>query len=129
MSGSKPDLSSFAGLVGNLPATLGMLVLVWTLAAFGEELGYRGYVLERAASLGGHSKAAYAVAMALISALFGLGHVYQGAAGIVSSAVAGLYFGTLYLASGRNLWLAILAHGSSNTLALAMTYLGLVPLS
>lgn len=128
LTGSRPDLSSFANLVGNLPATLVMLALVWTLAAFGEELGYRGYVLERAASLGGYSNAAYVLAVILISVLFGLGHVYQGAAGIASSAVSGLYFGALYLASGRNLWLPIFAHGFSNTIALVLIYLGLVSL-
>ena len=51
-TGETADLSSFRSLVGNLPATLGMLALVWTLAAFGEEMAYRGYVLERAAALG-----------------------------------------------------------------------------
>lgn len=60
--------------------------------------------------------------------LAGPGHMYQGPAGIVSSAVAGLYYGALYFVSDRNLWLAILAHGFSNTLAHAMIYLGLVPL-
>ena len=33
----------------------------------------------------------------------------------------------LYLAAGRNLWLPILAHGFSDTIALALIYFGLVP--
>jgi hypothetical protein len=123
----RPDLSSFRPLVGNLPATLGMLALVWTLAAFGEELAYRGYVLERAAALGHHSPAAYATSMIAVSVLFGLGHFYQGPAGVIGSSVSGLVFGTLYLASGRNLWSPILAHGFSDTIALALIYLGLAP--
>lgn len=104
-----------------------MLGLVWALAAFGEEMGYRGYVLERAAALGGHSSAAYAVAMVAVSLLFGLGHLCQGPAGVAGSTVSGLLFGALYLASGRNLWLPILAHGFSDTIGLALIYLGLVP--
>ncbi len=40
----RPDLSDFEFLVGNLPGALGMLALVWTLAAFGEEMAYRGQV-------------------------------------------------------------------------------------
>ena len=123
----RPDLSDFSALVGNLPASLQMLALVWTLAAFGEEMGYRGYILERAASLGGHSTGAYTVAVLVVSILFGLGHVYQGAAGIVGSAVSGLVFGMLFLASGRNLWLPILTHGLSDTLGLVLIYLGHVP--
>jgi hypothetical protein len=127
LTGETADLSSFRSLVGNLPATLGMLALVWTLAAFGEEMAYRGYVLERAAALGHGSGTAYLVAMVLVSALFGLGHFYQGVAGVVGSTFSGLFFGTLYLAGARNLWLPILAHGFSDTIAMALIYLGLVP--
>ena len=123
----RPDLSDFHSLVGNLPASLGMLALVWTLAAFGEEMAYRGYVLERAAALGHHSSSAYVAAMIVVSVLFGLGHWYQGMPGVIGSAVSGLFFGALYLIGGRNLWLPILAHGFSDTIGLALVYLGLVP--
>ena len=125
-TGESADLSNFRSLVGNLPAALGMLVLVWVLAAFGEELAYRGYVLERAATLGHRTPASYVLSMIAISVLFGLGHVYQGVAGVAGSAFAGLYLGTLYLAAGRNLWLPILTHGFSDTIAVVLIYLGLV---
>ena len=65
--------------------------------------------------------------MVIVSLLFGLGHFYQGVAGVASSTVSGLFFGVLYLKSGRNLWLPILAHGFSDTIGLALIYLGLVP--
>lgn len=123
----RPDLSDFRSLVGNLPASLGMLALVWTLAAFGEEMAYRGYVLERAAALGQYSSSAYITAMVVVSLLFGLGHFYQGPAGMIGSSVSGLLFGALYLAWGRNLWLPILAHGFSDTIGLALIYLGRAP--
>ena len=127
LTGEAADLSSFRSLVGNLPAALGMLGLVWTLAAFGEELGYRGYMLERAATLGGGTQAAWILGVIAIAALFGLGHVYQGLSGIFGSAFAGLYFGALYLANGRNLWVPILAHGFSDTIAVGLIYSGAVP--
>lgn len=128
LTGERPDLSDFRSLVGNLPVALGWLALVWTFAAFGEEMAYRGYVLERAASLGHHSPAAYVVAMVVVSLLFGVGHFYQGVAGVASSAVSGLFFGVLYLQGGRNLWLPILAHGLSDTIGLVLVYLGLYEL-
>lgn len=127
ITGERADLSDFRGLIGNLPAALGMLVLVWTLAAFGEEMAYRGYVLERAAALGRHTPTAYATAMVAVSLLFGLGHYYQGVAGMIGSAFDGLLFGALYLATRRNLWLPILTHGLSDTIGLALIYLDLVP--
>jgi uncharacterized protein len=123
----RPDLSDFQPLVGNLPASLGMLALVWTIAAFGEEMAYRGYVLERAATLGGRSASAYAIAMVVVSLLFGLGHLYQGWAGVVGSTVSGLAFGLLYLRAERNLWVPILAHGFTDTIGLALIYFGLAP--
>jgi uncharacterized protein len=127
VTGERPDLSRFKSLVGNLPSALVMFALIWTLAAFGEEMAYRGYVLERGAALGHHSPTAYVAAMVVVSLLFGLGHFYQGVAGVVGSTVSGLFFGVLYLKSGRNLWLPILAHGFSDTIGLAWIYLGLVP--
>lgn len=127
LTGERADLSGFRSLVGNLPVALGWLALVWTLAAFGEEMAYRGYVLERAVALGHHSPVAYIGAVVVVSLLFGVGHVYQGVAGVVGSAFSGLFFGGLYLAAGRNLWLPILAHGFSDTIGLVLVYLDLVP--
>ena len=65
--------------------------------------------------------------MVVVSLLFGLGHFYQGPAGMIGSSVSGLLFGALYLTWGRNLWLPILAHGFSDTIGLALIYLGLAP--
>jgi membrane protease YdiL (CAAX protease family) len=126
LTGERPDLSSFRALVGNLPLALAMFAAIWILAALGEELAYRGYVLERAATLGERSPRAYIVAVVAVSLLFGLGHFYQGIAGMADSTVSGLLFGTLYLVSGRNLWLPILAHGFSDTIGLGLVYLGIV---
>lgn len=123
----RPDLSDFHSLVGNLPASLAMLALVWTFAAFGEEMAYRGYMLDRAAALGHHSASAYATAAVVVSLLFGIGHFYQGIAGMVGASVSGLFFGFLYLSGGRNLWLPILAHGFSDTIGLGLIYFDLVP--
>lgn len=125
LTGKQPDLSDFASLRHNLPGTLMLLAMVWTLAAFGEEMGYRGYILDRAAALGSYSSAAYLGGIFAVSVLFGIGHYYQGISGVIGSAISGFYFGTLYLVSHRNLWLPVLAHGISDTLGLAMIYLGL----
>lgn len=123
----RPDLSDFQSVVGNLPTALVLLALVWTLAAFGEEMAYRGYVLERVAALNHHSPVAYTGAVIIVSLLFGLGHFYQGLSGVIGSSVSGLMFGMLYLKGQRNLWLPILAHGFSDTIGLVLIYLGLAP--
>lgn len=102
-------------ITGNVVVALRWLLIVWTFAAFGEEISYRGYLLTRAADVGARSKTAYWVAVLLVSVLFGIGHYYKGPAGMVDSGMAGLVLGTTYMLSGRNLWACILAHGFIDT--------------
>lgn len=100
------------------------LLIIWTFAAFGEELSYRGYSLTRAADIFRRSNAAYFLAMVVVAVLFGFGHYYKGPAGVLDSTYSGLVLGCAYLLSGRNLWAAILAHGISDTFALVVVYMG-----
>jgi len=100
------------------------LVLIWTFAAFGEEIGYRGYLITRAADAGGRSKAAYWAGVLVVSVLFGYGHYYKGPSGIVDSGMAGLVLGATYILSGRNLWACILAHGFIDTVGVIALYFG-----
>jgi CAAX protease family protein len=110
---------------GNLLNAFLAMLFVWGFAAFGEETGYRGYLLKRAADVGGGTTAAYWLGVVLVSILFGYGHYYKGPAGIVDSGVAGLILGCAYLVSGRNLWTCVLAHGFIDTVAVVVVYLGL----
>jgi len=50
------------------------LLIVWTSAAFGEEIGYRRYLLSRAAEVGNRTKSADWVGLVAVSVLFGIGH-------------------------------------------------------
>jgi hypothetical protein len=109
-------------ITGNIKTALLALLVVWTFAAFGEEVAYRGYLLTRAADLGGRSTAAYWVGMVFVSVLFGYGHYYKGPSGIVDSGVAGLILGAAYILSGRNLWASVLAHGFIDTYAVIVMF-------
>jgi len=111
-------------IAGHGMEALKWFLLVWTFAAFGEEIGYRGYLINRAAEAGGRSKAAYWLAVAAVSVLFGYGHFYKGPAGIVDSGMAGLILGAAYVLSGRNLWACVLAHGFIDTVALIAVFFG-----
>jgi membrane protease YdiL (CAAX protease family) len=111
-------------ITGNLSYALVALAIVWVFAAFGEEIAYRGYLLTRAADIGGRSGAAYWVGVVVVSVLFGYGHYYKGAAGVVDSGIAGLILGAAYLLSGRNLWACILAHGLIDTVGVVTVYFG-----
>ena len=91
----KPTAPALANEIsGNVKIALVALLLVWTFAAFGEEIAYRGYLLTRAADIGRRSAVAYWIGIVLVSILFGYGHYYKGASGVIDSGVAGLILGT-----------------------------------
>jgi CAAX protease family protein len=109
---------------GNAKVALLALLLVWTFAAFGEEIAYRGYLLTRAADIGRRSTAAYWIGIVLVSILFGYGHYYKGASGVIDSGVAGLILGSAYMLAGRNLWASIFAHGFIDTFGVIDAFFG-----
>jgi uncharacterized protein len=121
----KPMAPTLANeITGNIGIALLGLLLVWTFAAFGEEIAYRGYLLTRAADVGRRSAAAYWIGIVLVSILFGYGHYYKGAAGVIDSGVAGLILGSAYMLAGRNLWASIFAHGFIDTFGVIDAFFG-----
>ena len=116
--------SGFNEIAGHPLVALRWLGLVWTFAALGEEISYRGYLLNRAADTLGRSKVAYWIAALLAAVLFGYGHYYKGPAGIVDSGMAGLVLAAAYFLSKRNLWVCILAHGFIDTFGVVGLYFG-----
>lgn len=116
--------SGFNEITGHAIVALRWLLIVWTFAASGEEIGYRGYLVTRAADVGGRSKTAYWVGVLMVSVLFGIGHYYKGPSGMVDSGMAGLVLGVAYLLSGRNLWVCILAHGFIDTVGVVALFCG-----
>jgi membrane protease YdiL (CAAX protease family) len=126
-TGKYPDLSLLAQSRGNLELLLLLVAGSWTLAAFGEELVWRGYLLNRTCDLLGLHGAGLGSSLAIVSVAFGLAHGDQGATGVIENTIDGALLGLLYLASGRNLWLPILAHGVTDTVDSLLLYLGWYP--
>ena len=122
LSGEKQDLSGFEGLEGNIGMLAVYLVLGWTLAAFGEELAYRGYLLTRVREALGGGRAALAVAVLVSSLLFGLAHGEQGLIGVFVVTLDALAWAGLRL-HYKTLWASILAHGFNNTLGFITFFL------
>jgi membrane protease YdiL (CAAX protease family) len=118
MPGMAADISA------NPWAALKALLIVWTFAAFGEEVAYRGYLMVRGADLGARSTPAWWISMLFVSIVFGFGHYYKGPAGIAESTFSGLVLGSAYLLAGRNLWASVLAHGFIDTAGIAALFLG-----
>ncbi|HMF15526.1 MAG TPA: type II CAAX endopeptidase family protein [Gemmataceae bacterium] len=126
--GLSPDLSRFAFLRGNLPGLLLTLVVVWTVAAFGEEMLFRGVLMNALADLlrlRAGDRIAWALALVVTSVVVGAGHAYYGPAGVIITGVLGAGFGLVYLVARRNLWAPILTHGLFDTVAFVVLYVTL----
>ncbi|MEW6086589.1 MAG: CPBP family intramembrane glutamic endopeptidase [Chloroflexota bacterium] len=127
ITGEAPDLAQFASLRGNLSLLGVSLIVSWTLAAFGEEMVYRGYLLNRLADLFGRSAAGWGISLCLSALLFGLAHEYQGITGVLETTISACVMAGLYLAAKRNLWLPIIFHGVVDSIGFLLIYLGLYP--
>jgi membrane protease YdiL (CAAX protease family) len=124
LTGHRQDMSDFADLQGNLGLLAVLLVASWTLAAFGEELAFRGYLLTRLTDVMGTSRGAVVVAVLTSSLLFGLLHTQQGVVGVLLTTLDGVVFATLRFRLGT-VWAPVLAHGFNNTIGfVAFFFLG-----
>lgn len=83
--------------------------------------------MQRVARWLGGTGAAWTTSLLLVSPLFGWVHSEQGVSGAVQESLSGLLLGVLFLATGRNLAVPIVAHGVSNTVAFVLIYLGRYP--
>ena len=127
LTGKMPDFSDLGELRGNWKLTLLFIALSWTLAAFGEEMVYRGYLMNRVAGLFRKPKVAWTISLVVVSFVFGLGHLDQGVTGQVENMIDGLLLGVIFLATGCNMWAAIIAHGVTDTVDILLMYLGKYP--
>jgi hypothetical protein len=123
VTGETVDLSAF-GEPGDTRAYAAWFAQAWTLAAFGEEMVFRGYLITRVSELTGNTGMGRVVAVAASSALFGLAHRYQGWAGVIATGIIGAALGTLYLCGRKNLWTVIICHGIVDGVILSTLYFG-----
>ena len=120
------QLGAFATLEGNTFEYLVLLLPVsWGIAAFGEELLYRGFVFQRLTDAIGQTSWALTFALPGQAVLFAIGHAYLGPRGMLNAGALGLVAGIVYLRNGRNLWPLIIAHGLVDTVGMTALYLGL----
>jgi membrane protease YdiL (CAAX protease family) len=122
------DISRFADLPGHPDKLATLLALAWTTAAFGEELVFRGFLLDRIERLlGGRGGARAFVAVVGQAAIFGIAHRYLGPVGELTAAFVGLVYGAWFVLRGRNLWPLIIAHGLTDTISMTLIYLRAMP--
>ncbi|MBS2027366.1 MAG: CPBP family intramembrane metalloprotease [Deltaproteobacteria bacterium] len=119
------DLSRLDALRGNVPAVLQFLLEVWTTAAVGEEVLFRGFAIRQVTAALGDSVPARALAVIVSSVLFGLAHAYQGLTGVLSTGLTGMLLALLFLSGRRSLWTNIFAHGFVDTVSILVIFASL----
>jgi membrane protease YdiL (CAAX protease family) len=121
LSGRRQDMSAFEGLRGNVTMLLGLLALVWTLAAFAEEVAFRGFLQARMVQVLGGTAYALPIAVIASSVLFGFLHTEYGLVGVAVSAVDAIFYSVVYY-HYRTLWAAVLTHGFVDTIGLVSVF-------
>ncbi len=123
LSDSPPDLSSYTQAL--TPWRLLVLIVIsWTTAGFGEEIIWRGFFMKQIARLFDEQKrSSWVIGLVLTSIVFGLVHYHQGPGGMLGTGFVGLVYGLVYLLSGRNLWVPIIAHGLTGSISFIVLYI------
>ena len=127
MGWSALDVSAYDDVRGNPAGLARILLVVWTTAAFGEEMLFRGFLQGRIQRLLGNGRGAMAGSVLLQALAFSAGHFYLGAQGVATALLVGLIYGSWYLLRGRNLWPLVIAHGLVDTVSMVAIYGGFTP--
>jgi hypothetical protein len=122
-TGHPHDISAVNAVRGNVTSLIVVIISVWVLVAFVEEILYRGFLMTELVRSLGTSTPALVLNLLGCAAIFGLSHWYQGPSGVWSTGAIGLLLGVLFILTGFNLWLPILVHGVVDTVLLTFIYL------
>ena len=121
----RPRGAELSALPGNVLYLMFLLVAIWLLGAIGEELVYRGYVLNRLLDFFGSGRIGWGAGLILASLMFSVGHGIANRTALIGDFIVGMIEGTLYVVARRNLWLPIVFHGVWDTMFLVSSFLDL----
>ncbi|WP_156396116.1 MULTISPECIES: CPBP family intramembrane glutamic endopeptidase [unclassified Caulobacter] len=103
--------AAFPGILPNTGLECAVFAVLSLTAGFCEEILFRGFMIRFLVQ--GPPQFGMLAALVLSSAVFGLNHAYQGAKGVVGTAISGLGFGLVFALSGA-LLPSILLHALVN---------------
>jgi membrane protease YdiL (CAAX protease family) len=117
------DMSGYAYLKDNVGMLILSLVGVYIVSSFGEEVIYRGFLINRISQMGLDTKKMQWLAVIISSLIFGFVHYEWGAMGIAQTTLMGLALAICYIKLKRRLWILILAHAYMDTILIIQMYL------
>ena len=111
--------ASLSFVTPSTPAELSRFMGLGLTAGVVEELIFRGYLVWYFASF-----APLWAAIVFTAIAFGIGHLYQGVAGVLKTTAVGLFFGILYWLSG-SIWVPMFLHAATDMLQGRLIYFSL----
>lgn len=117
------DMSNYAFLQNNLGMLILTLIGTYIVASFGEEVIYRGFIINRLIELGLDSKIGKVIVIFISAMIFGLVHYQWGPMGIVQTGFMGAVLGFFYLKLKKRIWILVLAHGYMDTILMIQMYM------
>lgn len=117
------DMSNYQFLQDNIGMLILVLVGSYIVASFGEEVIYRGFIINRLIELGLDSKLGRVLVIIISAVIFGLVHYQWGLMGIVQTGFMGAVFGFFYLKLKKRIWILVLAHGYMDTILMIQMYM------
>ena len=83
--------------------------------------------MNRIADLVNRTRKAWIVSLIVVQIVFSLSHSYQGLTGVIDEGVMGVLLAAIYLRTGRNLAVPIVAHGVQDSIDLILIFMGKSP--
>ncbi|MCP4553340.1 MAG: CPBP family intramembrane metalloprotease [Bacteroidetes bacterium] len=117
------DMSNYKYLQDNIGMLILTLIGTYIVASFGEEIIYRGFIINRLIELGLDSKFGRSLVIIISAIIFGLVHYQWGPMGIVQTGFMGAVLGYFYLKLKKRIWILVLAHGYMDTILMTQMYL------
>lgn len=119
----EPQVDEVISMATQSPGHLALWIVAvaWIGAGFGEEVIWRGFLMDRLSRLRGIGSSVTLVII-VQGVIFGLAHFYQGWSGILLTGAVGLWLGWIYIKAGRNIWATVLAHAAVDTVMLCLGY-------
>lgn len=116
------DMSNYNYLQGNIGMLLLTLIGVYIVSSFGEEVIYRGFLINRISELGLNNKINSIIAVIISAIIFGFIHYEWGAMGIAQTGFMGLALGLCYIYMKKKLWIMVFAHAYMDTILMLQLY-------
>jgi uncharacterized protein len=121
---SPADLSTLQFLKGNVRNLILFLGFMWAVAAVGEEMVFRGYLMKGWARCLGDSDRNWLLGAVFSSVVFGLAHGYQGPSGVLSTALVGGILAMQFYRGRDRLGSCMLTHGLYDSVGTILLFLG-----